>query len=408
MTSDQQKRPNVLPFICIVLFFDAMGVGLIIPVLPELIAELSALPNSEGARIGGYLLFTFAAMQFLWAPILGGLSDRYGRRPVLLLALLGFSLDYFVMAAAPNLVWLFVARAISGVFGATFPAANACIADTTTPETRARSFGFTGAAVGAGFIFGPSLGGLLGEFGPRLPFLVAGVLTMVATIYGFFALPETLPPEKRRAFDIKRANPFGSLVSISKFPTVIPIIASVFFIHFASQSFVSIWSFFTIEVLDWSAMAIGLSAGLYGIMLVIVQGVLTGPVVQRLGEVKASVLSLAAGVIAYFGLSVASTAPMVIVFVIFGGLGGFTFPAMQSLMTQHMPEDAQGELQGALASSFSVTAVLGPLLMSQLFAAYSDQDGVYFPGAPFFAGGLMIAAAWLSFAVAMRRLKSSP
>lgn len=392
-------------FLCLVLFFDAMGVGLILPVMPGLINELSDLPNSRAAEIAGYILFTYAAMQFVCAPVLGGLSDRFGRRPVLLLALLGFSADYFVMAVAPTLFWLFIARMISGVFGATFPAANACLVDISSAEQRARNFGFTGAAVGLGFVFGPAFGGLLGEYGPRLPFVVSGFLTLGVAIYGYFRFPETLAPEHRRPFDWKRANPFGSLLSISRFPVVIPILLAIFLVQFANQSYVSIWAFFTIEVVNWSPLAIGLSAGVYGITMVIVQGGLTGPVVKRYGEVYPALVSLLIGILTFFGLAFASSGSMIYFWIVVGGFTGFAFPAMQALMTKNVPEDSQGELQGAIASSFSLTAIVGPLLMTQLFGSFTRGDGVHFPGAPFVGGAVLIVLALCAFGYGTRSMR---
>ncbi len=382
-----------------------MGVALILPVMPDLIGELSSLPNSRAAEIAGYLLFTFAIMQFLFAPILGALSDRFGRRPVLLLALLGFSIDYFIMAAAPTLLWLFVARAISGICGATFPAANAAIVDISAPGERARNFGFTGGAVAIGFIFGPAFGGFVGEFGPRLPFIISGVLTMAVCLYGWFRFPETLPPEKRRRFDWRRANPFGTLVSVSRYPLILPLLLALFLIQFANQSYVSVWSFFTIEVAGWSPFMIGVSAGLYGLCMAIVQGGLTGPVIKRTGENRAIIFSMLAGMIAFIGLGIAETPAEIFIWIIGGSLSGFVFPAFQALMTTRIPEDSQGELQGALASSFGLATIIGPLMMSQIFGSFTRGEGAYLPGAPFLAAAVLVMLALLVFLLARRRLK---
>ena len=402
----ESKKSNgrILLFVCVVLFLDAVGFGLILPVLPDLIGELSNLPNSRAAEIAGYLLFTFAGMQFFFAPILGGLSDRYGRRPVLLLALLGFSIDYFVMAAAPTLTWLFVARMVSGFFGATYAAANACIVDISTDEERAKFFGMTGAAVGLGFVFGPAIGGVLGEYGTRLPFIADGVLTLITFIYGFFALPETLQPKNRRPFEAKRANPLGSLFSIRRYPVVLMIIGAVFFMQLANQSYASIWSFFTIEIADWSPLQIGLSVAFYGAMLALVQGGLTGPVVKRFGEVRPAVFSLGMGVVSFVGLAFATEGWHIYVWIFFGGFSAFAFPAMQSLMTRGTPSDAQGELQGAISSSYSLTAIIGPLFMSQLFGAYTRGEGAYFPGAPFIGATLLVILCLAVFSIAVRGL----
>lgn len=403
---DKPSDRRTLLFVCAVVFLDTVGFGLILPVLPDLIDELSDLSNSEAAEIAGFLLFAFAGMQFVFAPLLGGLSDRFGRRPVLLLALLGFSVGYFVMAAAPTLVWLFVARVISGLFGATYAAASACVVDISTPEERAKVFGLVGAALGLGFVFGPALGGVLGEYGTRLPFIVAGVLTLITFLYGVFALPETLQPENRRAFDVKRANPLGGLIAISRHPAVLILIAALFLMQLANQSYVSIWSFFTIEVVNWSPLQIGLSIAVYGAMLALIQGGLTGPVVKRFGEARAAVFSLCTGAVCFAGIALASEGWQIYLWIVIGGLSAFAFPAMQSLMTRSTAEDAQGELQGAIASSSSLAAMIGPLLMSQLFGAYTSGVGLYFPGAPFVGSVILILLSLSAFSIAARMFKS--
>lgn len=397
------SKNAALAILCLVIFLDAMSVGLILPVMPALIINLSTLPVSRAAEIGGYLLFIFAAMQFLFAPLLGALSDRFGRRRVLLLAVFGFSLDYFIMAVAPNLVWLFVARFLSGIFGATYAAANAGIVDITEPEKRARNFGIAGAAVGVGLVFGPAIGGLLGDINMRLPFLAAGVLTMTLFVAGVFFLPETLPPEKRRAFSWGRANPLGSLMSVAKSPIVLGVLASLFCVQLASQSYNSVWAFFTMEVAGWGPREIGLSVTLYGFLMALVQGVLTGPVVARFGEVRVALFAISVGVCVYLGLAFANSAGLILFWVVAGSLSGFAFPALQSLMSKNTADDAQGELQGVVAASYSLTAIIGPLAMTQIFSAYTDRTNAYFPGAPYILASLLIVASLLAFAYSMRR-----
>lgn len=396
-----QNKTQILIFLCLVLFLDAVGFGLILPVLPGLISELSDFPNSQAAIIAGYLLFTFAIMQFFCAPILGALSDRFGRRPILLIALLGFSLDYFVMAAAPNLVWLFIARMISGVFGATYAAANASIVDISTPGERAKIFGWGGAAVGLGFVFGPAIGGLLGEYGTRIPFVVAGVLVLLTTVYGFFTLKETLVPENRRLFSWRRANPLGNIITIARYPIVLIILVSVFFMQLANHSYSSIWPFYTIEVAQWSPFLIGLSVAFYGIMLAMVQGGLTGPAVKMFGEVRMGLFSYALGIMVFIGLAFAANGAQIYIWIFIGGFTAFAYPVTQALMTKNTPENAQGELQGALASSYSLSAIIGPLFMSQLFGIYTDEGGRYFPGAPFLGACVLIiiSAAIFSYGI---------
>ena len=380
------------------MFIDAMSVGLILPVMPGLIGELSSLSNSEAARVSGELLTVFALMQFVCAPLLGALSDRFGRRNVILIAVFGLGIDYFIMAAAPSIFWLYVARIISGVCGATYAAANSAIVDISDPKERARNFGYAGAAIGIGLIFGPAIGGLLGEYGTRLPFLVAGVLSMLIVTIGFFALPETLPSEKRRAFSIARANPIGGVLSIARSRFVILMLAAMFMIQIASQSYTSVWPFFTIEVAGWSPFEIGISVALYGVLLAIVQGGLTGPAVARFGERRMIVFGIVTGIAVYLGLSTARSASEIYFWVAAGGLTGVTFPSIQALMSKMTSEDAQGELQGAIASSYSLSCVIGPYVMTRIFSHFSG-DNFNYPGAPFvLSSGLIIIAGAIFFA----------
>ena len=394
-------------YLLLILFFDAMGFGLILPVTPDLIIEISALPVSEAAAIGGYLLFAFAIMQFFFTPLLGALSDSFGRRPVILLALAGFSVSYFVMAAASSLAWLFIGRLIAGAFGATHASVSAAIMDITDKEQRAQKFGLIGAAIGLGLIFGPAIGGLLGEYGARAPFLVAGALTGLASLYGFFALPESLAPQKRRRFELRRANPIGAVFSISRERAAALILGALFCLHLASQSYNSIWAFYTIEIADWSPRAIGISVALYGVMMAIVQGGLTGPTVAKFGEVRSAFFSMIAGVIIYIGFAVTRTGAEIYFWVIVSGLSGFAYPALQALLSKNIPDNAQGELQGAIFASYSFTSIIGPLIMTQAFSTYSDGDGAYFPGAPFIVAAVIITLSLFIFQSGVSRLKKS-
>ncbi|MEE2930634.1 MAG: MFS transporter, partial [Pseudomonadota bacterium] len=303
-----QERPSkgrVLLFVCGIIFLDAVGFGLIMPLMPALLDDVAGLSISDGATIAGLLLTTFAVMQFVCAPILGGLSDRFGRRPVLLIALLGFSIDSFIMAWAPTLTWLFVARIVSGVFGATYAAGYACIVDVSEPDERAKLFGYAGAALGLGFIFGPAVGGFLGEYWVRLPFIVSGGLIFVVFLLGYFTFPETLNEQNRRPFSLARANPVGSLISIGRFPAVLVILSALFLIQLGNHSFSSIWSFYVTAVAGWTPFFIGLSISVYGFGVAGVQGVLTGPFVAKFGEVRAVYLAMAVGIISFLILAVA-------------------------------------------------------------------------------------------------------
>lgn len=392
-----EKAPtSTLFFVALIVFIDMVGIGLIVPVLPGLLEELTGEGLDRTAEIGGWLLFAYALMQFLFAPIIGGLSDRFGRRPVLLITLFVLGIDYIIMALAPDLVWLFVGRIISGVMGASWAAANSCIADVAKAEERGKLFGIMGAAGGSGFIIGPAIGGIIGEYGVRLPFFAAAALGIVGAIAGYFLLEETLPRERRRAFTLSRANPMGTLIQMSRNPIVIGFIAVIFFMQLAGQSQMSVWSYHTQLMFDWSERDIGFSVALFGIIIALVQGGLTGPVIAWIGPARTALLGFALSFPAFYLFAFAQSSWMMIVGIVFGGLGGLTFPALQQMMSARVAEDAQGELQGAIASAMSITSVIGPLIMTATFGAYADTEGLYFPGAPY-----LVAAACTLVAIAI-------
>jgi MFS transporter, DHA1 family, tetracycline resistance protein len=394
-----QKKP-ALGLIAFIVFIDMAGIGLIIPVMPRLIMGLSAEGVDRAAEIGGWLLFAYAIMQFVFSPIIGGLSDRFGRRPVLLVTLASLGVDYAMMAWAPTLAWLFVGRMISGVMGATWAAANSCVADVIEPDQRGRVFGLLGGAGAAGFVLGPALGGAFGLLGDRVPFIVASVLCLAGAAYGYFALTETLPREKRRVFSLARANPFGTMVQMAKTPLVMGCLVTIFFMQFAAQSNFAVWSYYGTLKFDWGPLTIGATVALFGILIAIVQGLMVGKVIARFGAVRTAVYSLFFAIPSYLIIGFAGSTEMAILGLVVGTVTGLTFPAMQSLMTQKIAEDSQGELQGAIASTVSVTAILGPPAMTGVFGAYSDDVGSFFPGAPFMlATALMVAAVfalWLT------------
>jgi len=406
--SETAPKSRVVIFVCAIIFFDAVGFGLLMPIMPELLSDVAGLSISEGATIAGLLLTTFAVMQFIFAPILGGLSDRFGRRPVLLIALLGFAIDSFIMAWAPNLTWLFVARLVSGICGATYAAAYACLVDVSEPAERAKYFGFAGAALGLGFIFGPALGGLLGEYWVRLPFIAAGILVAIVAIWGYFFFPETLKSENRRNFSLARANPIGSLISIAKHPSVVIVLAALFLIQLSNHSYSSIWSFYTAEVAGWSPFLIGLSVSAYGFGFAAVQGALTGPVIARYGEVKAVYFTVFVGLISFGILAVATSGIHIYIGIAVGVFSAFLSPALQSLMTSRTPADSQGELQGAITSLYSLASIISPAAMALIFTAYTDEPGLYMPGAPFVLAATLIACAAIIFTIAARRLAKEP
>jgi DHA1 family tetracycline resistance protein-like MFS transporter len=387
-----KNRKAAIGFIFITLLIDVTGLGLIIPVVPKLIEDLLHTTNiSKVALIGGLLTFSYAIMQFLFAPVLGNLSDKYGRRPVLLFSLLGFGLDYVLLAFAPSIGWLFVGRIIAGITGASMTTASAYIADISTPETRAQNFGMIGAAFGLGFIVGPMIGGLLGEMGPRIPFLVAAGLALLNAAYGYFVLPESLDASNRRAFEWKRANPISSLKNLSRFPAVAGLIISFFLIYVASHAVQSNWSYFNIEKFKWSPKMIGISLAVVGVLVSLVQGVLVRFVNPKIGNEKSVYLGLGLYTIGLVLFGLASQSWMMFAFLVPYCLGGISGPGLQAIISGSVPSNEQGELQGSLTSVISITSIVGPLVMSNLFAFFTGPIApFYFPGAPFMLAALLM------------------
>ncbi len=399
----KSSKQAAIGFIFVTILIDTIGFGIIIPVLPNLIMELTHTTTSEAARIGGWLLFAFAIVQFLFAPILGGLSDKYGRRPILLGSLFGFGLDYIFLAFAPALSWLFLGRIIAGALGASFTTAAAYIADISTPEKRGQNFGMIGAAFGLGFIIGPALGGLLGSFGSRIPFLAAAALSLLNCLYGFFILPESLKPENRRAFEWKRANPVGSLLNLKRYPVVLGLVASLILIYIAAHAVQSNWSYYTIEKFKWSTAMIGYSLAAVGILIAVVQGGLIRIIIPAWGQKNSLYIGLALYSFAFILFAVATEGWMMFAFLIPYCLGGISGPALQGIISSQVPANEQGELQGALTSLMSVTSIVGPLLMTQLFSAFTGPAAAYyFPGAPMVMGGLLTL---ISLLLAIKALK---
>lgn len=385
-------RPAAVGFIFVTLLLDIVGLGIIIPVIPQLIQELTGADVSEASRYGGWLLFAYAFFQFLFAPLVGALSDRYGRRPVLLLSLLGFGLDYLVLAFAPTLAWLFVARVVSGIFGASFTTGFAYIADVSPPEKRAQNFGLVGAAFGLGFIIGPVTGGILGELGPRVPFLVAAGLTLLNMAYGYFVLPESLPADRRRPFEWKRANPLGTLLALRRYPQVVGLISSLVFVYIASHAVQGTWSYFTIEKFNWSPKDIGLSLGAVGILSAFVQGFLIRKAIPALGAWRTLIVGMVCNVTGLVLFALVQSQWMLYAFLLPYAFGGLAGPALQGLLSNGVPENEQGELQGAMSSMMSATSIVGPPLMTTIFATFTEDGApVYFPGAPFVAGAVLSA-----------------
>lgn len=389
-----QAKKAAIGFIFITLLVDVIGFGLVIPVFPKLIGGMLQIPVNEASRYGGYLAFAYAVMQFMFAPVIGNLSDRFGRRPVLLFSLLGFGIDYLFMAFAPTYAWLFVGRVIAGITGASFTTAAAYIADVSTPENRAKNFGMIGAAFGLGFIIGPMLGGFLGEFGLRIPFYAAAGLALLNALYGYFILPESLPVARRRKFEWKRANPVGSMLHLKKYPAISGLIFSFILIYLAAHAVQSNWSYFTMYKFHWSEYMVGLSLALVGLLVAGVQGGLIRIVNPKLGNERSTYLGLSLYAVGLFLFAFASHGWMMFVFLVPYCLGGLAGPALQSIMAGHVPSNEQGELQGALTSIMSLTTIFGPVMMTSLFTYFSKENGpIYFPGAPFFLGGIFMTAS---------------
>jgi len=397
------KQTPAIGFIFLTLIIDITGLGIIIPVMPALIQQLTGETIGEAAKYAGWMLFAFAIMQFIFSPILGNLSDRFGRRPVLLIALFGFGLDYLLMAMAPTIGWLFAGRIIAGICGASITTGMAYIADISTPEKRSANFGMVGAAFGIGFIVGPVIGGLLGEYGPRIPFYAAAAITMMNWLYGYFILPESLPADKRRKFEWKRANPFGAIKQLRRYPLLAGLLFSLFFVYIASHAVQSTWSFFTIERFKWSESMVGYSLGTAGLLVGIVQGLLIRVINPRLGPNK----SVYTGMVLYFiGLTLFAFAWqgwMMFAFLVPYCLGGITGPAIQGIMSNQVPDIEQGELQGGFASMVSITSIIGPPVMTGLFAFFTSAKAPFqFAGAPFLLGA---ALTLISLVLAVKSLR---
>lgn len=403
MTSKPVRKSSVL-FIFAVVLIDVIGFGLIIPVVPRLVMQLTGEGLSRAAVYGGLLWFAYAITQFFFAPILGNISDKVGRRPVLLLALGALGVDYLIMGFAPTLQWLFVGRTLAGIAGASFIPAYAYLADITPPEKRAQNFGIVGAAFGLGFIIGPAVGGLLGTVGPRVPFFVAAGLAFANVTWGFFILPESLPKERRRAFDIRRANPVGALMHIRKYPLIPIVAASIFFWQLAQQVFSSTWSYYTMFRFSWNEAAVGGSLAFVGLMMATSQGYLTRVLIPRIHERRSAAVGMLMAVMAYTGFAFATQGWMMYAWMVCWLVAGLVYPSLNAIMSQQVPANAQGELQGAVASLYSLASVIGPPMMTHLFGYFSSPKApVLFPGAAFLAAAILVVVSGVLFFIAIRR-----
>ncbi|PSL44724.1 DHA1 family tetracycline resistance protein-like MFS transporter [Chitinophaga niastensis] len=384
------SKKAAISFIFITLLIDVMGWGLIIPVMADLIAQLKGIPVNQASTYGALLLSVFAITQFLFAPVIGNLSDKYGRRPVLLLSLLGFGVDYIILALAPAYGWLFVGRVIAGITGASFTTATAYIADVSTDETsKAKNFGMIGAAFGLGFVLGPALGAFLATWGIRAPFYAAAALCLLNCLYGYFLLPESLSKENRRPFDWKRANPFGSLKFLTRHPEIGGLAFGFFLIYLGAQSVQGNWNFFTIYRFNWSEKMVGISLAVVGVLVGAVQAGLTRVINPRIGNEKSIYLGLSLYTLGLVLFAFATQGWMMFAFLVPYCLGGICGPSLQSVISGHVPPNQQGELQGALTSLMSLTTIIGPLIMNSAFTYFTTNKApFYFPGIHFLIGAV--------------------
>ena len=401
-----QGRKAAMIFILITVFIDVLGIGIIIPILPELIKDFAGGSTTLAGRWFGVLAATYAVTQFFFAPLLGAISDRVGRRPVILISLFGLGIDYIIMGFAPSIAWLFVGRLFAGVMGASITTANAYIADVSGPENRARNFGLIGVAFGLGFIFGPALGGILGGIDLRLPFFASAGLALVNWLYGFFVLPESLPPENRDEFRWAKANPVGSVAVLRSYPLVAGLAFSFIFMVLAQRGLETVWVLYTGHKFGWDAQANGLSLALVGVMATIVQGGLVQPVIKRFGERRAILGGLVIAVITYLGYGLATAGWMLLAFIVFGSIGGVAGPAIQGLVAGTVAPHDQGKVQGAIQSLMSLTAIVAPLLFTAGLFSYftSDAAPIELPGAPFLLGAVMYATAFVLLLKLFRRM----
>lgn len=401
-----------LAFIFMTMLVDTIGLGLIIPVAPKIIAELlgfapgDPMAMSAAARWGGWLFFVFALMQFLFAPAMGNLSDRFGRRPVLIFSLLALGVDYLITGLAPTIVWLFVGRLLSGIAGASYTTVNAYIADVTPPEKRAANFGLTGAAFSLGFILGPALGGLLGSYGARVPFFVAAGLSLANALFGIFVLKESLKPEHRRKFELWRANPVGTLVALQKFPNIVVLCAVIVMMRLAHDSNPAVFTYYVYAKFHWTPQMVGYSLMAVGALMAVVYGFLVRIVIPKIGETASVYLGLFFGALGFAGYAFSTETWMMFAWMVPFALFGFTMPALNAILSKTVGPTEQGELQGALACIGSLTSIAAPPLLTNLFAYFTSSAApVYFPGAAFLAASLCLV---LGAAVFSRMRRPSP
>jgi DHA1 family tetracycline resistance protein-like MFS transporter len=403
-----KSNKTALLFIFVTILVDVIGIGIIIPIIPDLIMELTGEGTAKAIIYGMWLTTAFAGMQFLFSPVLGEISDRYGRRPILLLALFGLSIDYLIHAWAPTIMWLFVGRFLAGITGASFTVASAYIADISTKEEKAKNFGLIGAAFGLGFIIGPGIGGFFGEINIRLPFYIAAGLTFANFVFGYFFVPESLAVENRRPINVMKMIPGVSLASLRNYKGVLLLIFAFFLANLAGQALPAVWSYYGIERYDWSPQQIGISLMVVGLLVAIAQGFLVGIVVKKFGKKRTIILGFLLWTIGMFLFSQASEPWMLFLFLIPYAFGGIAGPTIQGVISNQVSEKEQGNLQGAITGLVSVTAILGQLIFAPVFYYFiRPETEIYFPGAPYALAAVLLCVAFLFAVLAMKRMDLS-
>lgn len=388
------KRNLPVYFIFITTVLDSMGIGIIMPVMPDLLQEVGNLNLSDAARWGGWLTVVFAINQFLFAPTLGGLSDAYGRRPVLLISLLVMTIDYLVLVFAQSMWLLFLARIVGGVTAATQSTASAYMADISSEEDKAKNFGLLGAAFGLGFILGPLLGGILAEYGSRAPFLAAAILAFANMLFGYFVLPETVTPSLRRSFNWQRANPFGAFRQMQKLPGMLPLLSVFLLLSIAFFVYPAIWAYFGRAQFSWDAGLVGLTLACYGLGVVIIQGVLIGPVLKKLGERTTAITGMCIHLLSFLAYPFMTQTWQIFAFLPISVFSALAMPALQGIMSNSVPRNAQGELQGAMGSLTALATIISPLVMTQVFGFFTSESApVYLPSAPFLLSAVAVIIA---------------
>ena len=398
-------KRHALTFVSITVFLDTVGFGVIVPVLPQFLVLIGNVNLSDASALSGYLIFSYAVTNFMFAPMLGNLSDAYGRKPLLVTSLFVYGGAYLLSGFATALWMLFLGRLLSGITSATYAIANALIADVSTAEDKAQNFGLLGVAFGLGFIVGPALGGIIGAWDLRAPFFIASGLAFINTLYGLIFFRETLAPENRRPFELKRASPWGALTQLSKYPLLIGLVIAVFLNNIGYHIWPSNWNFYTIETFAWTPLDVGLSMAFVGVMSVIVQGGLLRIVIPKFGPVRCAYFGITATIVAFVGVATAGSSAALFFWCGMSSLGGLAAPSVNSILSNQVAADSQGELQGIMASVSSVAMIVGPLLLTQTFTYFtSDSAPLYLPGSAFWVAAILTSAALIIFFQQIRRL----